>query len=58
MGSQIDVSGLGKLSIAPNANAPLLVVFGGRATLVKGQGGEDGMQTHLRTNAVAVGKFP
>ena len=29
-----------------------------RAILVKGQGGEDGMQTHLRTNAVAVGKLP
>lgn len=29
MGSQIDVAGFGKLSIASNANAPLLVVFGG-----------------------------
>jgi len=29
MGTPIDVSGFGKLSIASNANAPLLVVFGG-----------------------------
>ena len=29
-----------------------------RATLVQGQKGEDGMQTHMRTNAVAVGLLP
>jgi hypothetical protein len=29
-----------------------------RATLVKGQKGEDGMQTHMRTNAVAIGTLP
>jgi hypothetical protein len=29
-----------------------------RATLVKGQKGEEGMQTHMRTNSVAVGTLP
>lgn len=29
-----------------------------KATLVKGQKGEEGMQTHMRTNTVAVGTLP
>lgn len=29
-----------------------------KATLVKGQKGEEGMQTHMRTNTVAVGMLP
>ncbi len=29
-----------------------------KATLVKGQTGEEGMQTHMRTNSVAVGALP
>jgi hypothetical protein len=29
-----------------------------KATLVKGQKGEEGMQTHMRTNSVAVGMLP
>ena len=29
-----------------------------KATLVKGQKGEEGMQTHMRTNTIAVGMLP
>jgi hypothetical protein len=36
----------------------LVKKLGPSATLVKGKEGEDGMQTHLRTNTVAVSKLP
>lgn len=33
-------------------------VGGQKATLVRGQNNEEGMQTHMRTNKVAIGKLP
>jgi hypothetical protein len=41
-----------------DARDTLVRKLGPSAILVQGQAGEDGMQTHLRTNAVAVRKIP